>query len=171
MCDTHRVHINHSHTWAPWACADTAWGAARPDFCYLCPSFSATLVLTAQYLSCCRVAKQHTAPCSESLAVKARHAVGQRGQSWGWEKVASAGVVLLHHTLACSHSSVPSISRHMATPSDVAGLENDAADLCILESSRLISHVRERSWGWVSQHSPSWSQVMEWSTDRGFWCV
>ena len=38
-------------------------------------------------------------PAWESLAVKARHAVGQRGQSWRWEKMASAGVVLLCHTL------------------------------------------------------------------------
>lgn len=41
-----------------------------------------------------------TAPCSESLAMKVRHAVGQRGQSWGWQKMVSAGVVPLHNTLA-----------------------------------------------------------------------
>lgn len=41
-----------------------------------------------------------TAPCLESLALKARHAVGQRGQSWGWQKMVSAGVVPLHNTLA-----------------------------------------------------------------------
>lgn len=97
MCDTHGVHINHSHTWAP--------GPVLPllEVWFLLPlSFllCAAPVLIAQYLSCCSVAKQHTAPCSKSLAKKERHTGGQGGQSWGWEKMVSAGVVPLHSTLA-----------------------------------------------------------------------
>ncbi|KAI1237635.1 hypothetical protein IHE44_0013718 [Lamprotornis superbus] len=97
-------------------------------------------VLTAQYLPCCRVAKQHSAPCSESLAEGET-----RGQSRGWQEMVSAGVGPLHSTPALLSLQSPLHGRHVAIPSGVAGLENDAAGLSILESCWLISHGSHHS--------------------------
>lgn len=96
-------------------------------------------------LSCCRVAKQRSAPCSKSLAEKVRHTVGQGGQSWGWEKMVSAGVVPLHDTL---------VSLTPESPPSAGTWAKDDTGLLILESCWLISHVRECSWGCHNIHSP-----------------
>lgn len=61
-------------------------------------------------------------PAQESLTRKARHAVGQHEQSFGWEK----GWYCSATCLPGSDSDVHSVSRHVATPYSMAGLENDA---------------------------------------------
>lgn len=61
-------------------------------------------------------------PAQESLTRKARHAGGPHGQSFGWEKGWSCSAACLAH----SDSGVPSVSRHVATPYSMTGLENDA---------------------------------------------
>lgn len=85
-------------------------------------------------------------PARESRAVKARHAVGQRGQNWGWEKMASAGVVLPHAHLTLTPVSPLSAGMWPPTTPGMAGLENDAPGLSVLESCWLNSHVREHLW-------------------------
>lgn len=109
-----RTLIAGSRPRAPRGCAATAPVAAPSDFCYLRPSFSAPPILTAKYLSCSGVAKQHTAPCSgercregetRSRSAWAELGVGEDGICWGGPATCSPH----------SDSSVPSVSRHVAT--------------------------------------------------------
>lgn len=129
-----------------------AHAAARPGFCSLCPSLSIPQYLLLNIYNTPKLLSSTLIPTRESLPARVRHALGQCGQSWGWEKMAFAWMALLCHTpasfLRCSCSQW--VCGH---PSSITRLEDSAASLSSLEHRWLNIYVRWCFWsGLLSEH-------------------
>lgn len=143
---------------SPWAhinCSQPPFSPlllVRLGFCSLCPSLSVPQYLLLNIYNTPELLSSTQLPARESLAARARRALGQRGQSWGWEKMASARVALLCHApaslLQCSCG-----QQACGHASSTTRLEDSAASLSSLERCWLNIYVRWCFWsGLLSEH-------------------